>query len=656
MASSVRRTRRAHYVESGSGAGSRVLNGFLTLAFLAGGGYVAYWAYTTHKAKLAAAAPEAKPDGSAPKNPEPPPARRDAPPPPPPPPKAVIAKACNDLNLAVMSKELSRYKGESGGERRAELTAANHRSRLERVSAGESYVPEHLEPEDQILAIGSTFAHYADLTQLPGPDAAARITKALQKIPAGTQFRYRIRRDGRERDLYVYFHEGATVGDVRLDLPEKVKISYELSQEVSKKFFSLPVYYQETYISRDEMETLKRILREGEASPDEYAFLTRKVLRTAAADASSEQEWFRKRKAELEKIIEGVRPPDIILTHDGRRYEGQIVTSTGQPDLNRPVPITTPVGRFTIFPQDIKDVRMGKDLNVEFKNRLAAAGTQVGVYQQTLVWCRELGLNAHREYTAYVMLLRDPTDRVARVNAGYHQGGGKWVLEPASLVTAQTAEIKAGDSKAELMPRLERMGFMQRGGRWYNKVAWKAGFDSLYNTGSFRWQGQDVEMKLIREGDTPLALLNTQAQNREGATPPKMRVILPLRNSGSASIAVEAPAEIAECQIKATLVILGGINKEKMGKVELYVTPEAGKPVLLHSSQDLPAMDFFEISPIVKGKRRFTVTAYMTTTIDRFGTYARFLPSLPDTKDTFAVKGSVLQPAPDIDAIWARAR
>jgi hypothetical protein len=46
----------------------------------------------------------------------------------------------------------------------------------------------------------------------------------------------------------------------------------------------------------------------------------------------------------------------------------------------------------------------------------------------------------------------------------------------------------------------------------------------------------------------------------------------------------------------------------------------------------------------------------MTTTNDAYRTYARFLASLPDSREVFAVRAAVLRAAPDADRTWANAR
>lgn len=659
-----RRTRRARYVGQESG-GSGLLNGLVALILVGAAGALGWWVYTKHKegstadSSSSAAKPGAKPRPAD----DAPTPRRGEMPPPPPPVKPQLAKVIGELNLAVMHKEYARYKGDASAERSSELTAANHRSRLERLASGESFVPDHLEPQDHIVGIGSTYQPYQDLSKLSPADASARIGRALQKIPAATQFKCRVRRGGSERDLFLYFDQGAKLADARIELPQKVKITRELTLDVQNKFYSLPHYYQETYLTGEEKETLKRILRDGEATPEEYAFLTRKVLRTAAIEASSEQDWFRRRKGELEAIVKAVKPADYVFTKDGRRYEGQIQNAPEEGALlNKPITILTPLGKYLIPAQDLKDVRLGKDIVEEFKSRMAAGATQVAVLQQTVAWAREMGLSAYREYAAYAILVQDANDRVGRLNAGYFQGtGGKWVLDPTALVTAQTAVEKSSqepETKQEMQARLERMGFVFRNGKWLNKTPWRVGFDSLYNMAGWRWASQDCQLVTVHEGVTPLALLNLKSQDTK--TAPRLRILAPSGRSGSVSIPVDAPNEIFECEVKATMVVFVGLNREKFGKGELLVTPEGGgKPVTLYSGDEGGTMEFYNITPVVKGKRRFTVTAYLATTIDRFaqhGGYARFLPSLPDTKEIFAVRGTVLVPAPDIDAMWAKAR
>ena len=132
-----------------------------------------------------------------------------------------------------------------------------------------------------------------------------------------------------------------------------------------------------------------------------------------------------------------------------------------------------------------------------------------------------------------------------------------------------------------------------------------------------------------------------------------MPFMAPSAAQGIVTLQVDAPATLADCQLRA----VGGVVEQGHGaRVEVFLTPEGGKSTTLYSIDQGGNDAWHDISAQVTGKRRFTVSARLTTTKDTYHTYARFLSSLPDSKQVFWVRGTILQPAPDADRVWIGAR
>jgi hypothetical protein len=119
------------------------------------------------------------------------------------------------------------------------------------------------------------------------------------------------------------------------------------------------------------------------------------------------------------------------------------------------------------------------------------------------------------------------------------------------------------------------------------------------------------------------------------------------------TLSVEAPALIADCQLRAVGAV---IEKGHGGRVEVFLTPDGGKSTTLYNVDNGGDDGWHDVGGQLTGKKRFTVSARMSTTKDTYHTYARFLPSLPESKQVFWVRGTVLQPAPDADRVWLGAR
>jgi hypothetical protein len=334
---------------------------------------------------------------------------------------------------------------------------------------------------------------------------------------------------------------------------------------------------------------------------------------------------------------------------DGRRFVGRL---SGETAVSRM--IQTVVGQITLPKEEIKHVVTSRELSDEFESRFKAGRQFRDSYLQLLTWTREWDMPVHREFVAYTLLLDDPGDRVARMAAGYYQApNGEWVPQK-SIANGAPVTRAAVTSRAEAKAALESMGFTLRGDRWLGKAHWEEGFDSLHDPGKAKISFSGTQVMPWHEQDSPkYRLLNPTGKPKDGK-PPRLRFIAPTAAQGMASILIEAPGEIVECQIRAG----GGVLTEapKGCRLEVWVNPEGAKSHLLYELDQGSDSTWHDVSVPAKGRKRLTVTARITTVKDAFHGYSRFLPSVPESKDVFGVKGTVLKPSPEIDRIWATLR
>lgn len=545
-----------------------------------------------------------------------------------------------DLNMAVIAREIARLRGESWTiAQKTNIAAVAHGNVISR-SGGIALADKILEPQDQFLAVDDIVVTGSDPRE-----AAERLTQAFQKVRAGSLHRFHVRRDSEERILFISFAVDASLPDARMALPARIPIPGDMAQEIQKKFWGLGSYYQETYFTPEERATVERCLSRSEATPDEFVFLTKRLLRDAAPEVEAEQSWFRTRIQALEAEMKKFQIPDAVVTRDGRRVDGRITEETGAH-----VKIAASYGNLTIYRNDVKEIHHAAEIRQEFDRRLNAAVQHPEAYPEFLAWARDWNLPVHREYIAYLMLLRDPADRVARLAAGYHQGeGGKWVL-PEGGAPALRPEAALPATRKELQARLEELGFVLRDGKWFQKVAWSTGIHTLYQSSDVKWTGQGVAIMTARAGESALAVFTNTPISSLG---PREMFLCPTGATGTVSISVTAPGEIVECKVKAAGAV---VERDRLGRIEAALMPEGGNLVPLYTIDQMGNGEFIDVTEAVRGKRRFTVSVRMTTKVDKFHTYARFLPSLPDTRESFWVRGSVLQPAPEIDRSWAGAK
>jgi len=551
--------------------------------------------------------------------------------------KPALDRAASQVTLAVVAKEIARLKGDVSGLSREYGRATDAKGRLSALAQGEEKVPDHLDPGDEILGVESV-----DLRKFSSADAAGRLFRAVDRMPSNTWLTFRVKRGGVEKDSYVFLHGDTSIAGGDPSGGNIIRITNDMAQDIQKEVLSLPA----NVLGRAERQQIEAILGKGEASPEEYAFLTRRLASAIGTNVDQENERaaMQVQLRAVEKLLPTAPVPDVAVAKDGRRISGVL---SGETEMA--VTIETPYGRVAVRRTELAHLYTSKELRDEFDRRLDTAKKLPEAFPTLLTWTRDWGLPVHRECVAYHMLLMDPHDRHARLAAGYYTGaGGKWVLG-ASVAAGAKPVTKKAESRAQMQPELEAMGFVLRNGRWFTRAPWTGAIDTLHAPAPFKIAMSGVAIVPWHEEDTPQARLFNPTGKPKDGTPPRLRFLGPTGTAGSAAVAVEAPGEIFECQVKAS----GTVILAKMATLEVTITPEGGSSSRLYAIDEGGNQAYVDVSALVRGKKRFTVAARMTTTNDKYHGYARFLQSLPDTKEVFGVRAVILQSAPDIDKSWA---
>jgi hypothetical protein len=545
-------------------------------------------------------------------------------------------RAGAEVNLLILSKEAARLKGDTVTQMDYARSLAAARSRLQQMAEREPTVPETLEGNDEVLGIDEM-----DFTKMTPAVASARITQAISRIPGNTFMKVRVRR-GNERDVILYFSAPTGTGAV-LAAPGYVRISNEFALEIQKQVLALPPE-QLTEFDRKQIEG---ILGRGEATDEEYAMLVRK-LSGAAADAGKtpgSSETFERQIARLQALLPKAPVPEAILLKDGRRFTGKLLAETPEA-----VSVRTVVGDITVAKDDVQAIVTANDLRAEFLSKFSAGEKYADALPPLLVWTRENDMPVHRELVAYTILRRNPSEPFARGAAGYVQMDGAWTLKTSIAAGAPIPERKA-TTREEIRRELESMGFVLRGTRWFSKVPWATGLDSLQKGGPVKIAHNGTQVYDWHEGDTPFYRRDEKMKKFTGPT--DLKFIAPIQANGSVTILVEAPGEILECSVRAS----GAVLEDKSGgRIECFLTAENGRSEVLYDISSKVDSAFHDATLYVRGKTKFTVTARMSTVKDGFHTYARWLPSNKDTSQTFWVKGIVLKPALEFDRLYSEAK
>ncbi|HYF01004.1 MAG TPA: hypothetical protein VEJ18_18925 [Planctomycetota bacterium] len=560
---------------------------------------------------------------------------------PPPPPNPVgpqIERVVADLNMAVLAKESARLRGDRDGELER-LTDANRlRNRLSQLAAGtDAAPPTHLEPADEITAFEDQ-----DLGRMDAA-AAGDFLSRHSRNPAYRTCKVGVKRFGEPRELYVYFGQPPSGAVAAAPASDRVPITNDLALEVQAQVLSLPP----DQLRLEERQRIERILGEGEASRPDYEWLIRRMAKDDAGHLFDEKESFQDKIKSLEAMLPVAPVPDAVLTKAGYRVPGKLVSDTATA-----VTIQTVLLPVSVPKEHVRILYTAKDLREEFARRLKTGLDRTEALPQLLLWTKDWAMPVHHELVAYHMLQINRNDRVARLAAGYYAASeGRWAYR-GGIASGKSMETARPERKTEIAPLLETYGFREVKGRWYREQMWSAGIHTLHEPSPFRMSTQGVQIVTWHEADT----IQSRLFNPTGKTPPgpsRLRFFAPTAKSGSVTLHVEAPNEILDCQVKAAGAVL---EKGHGARIEVYLTPEGGKPTLLYAADAGGNEGWHAVTSLVAGKKRFSVTATMTTTVDKYHTYARFLTSLPDSREVFWVRGTVLQPAPEADKVWASAR
>lgn len=548
-----------------------------------------------------------------------------------PPARPSVQSALNELNVAVVSSEVARLRGESAARGRYLEEAANALTRANGFGAS---LPDHLEPGDQITAF-ETF----DLMKMDGPDAAATLTRALDKKGFQVSYRFRVRRNG-ERELSVLFPPQTGSSNAAFSSSGRTKITNQLAQDVQKQVLSLP----DGVLSSNERAEIERILGKGEATPEEMDTLTRRMSSNDAAKLAQDQD-FKTPMANLERLLPTGPVPDVLLTKEGKKVAGKVFGDTAAA-----VTMETSYGKVTTHRAEVRHVYLGDELREEFKRRLEGCKDNAPALRELLVWTKEWQLPVQREYVAYKLLQLYPQDPQARMEAGYSPGaGGRWVLGN-SIASGAKPTLRKASTRAEMATELLGAGYVRGGDRWFTRESWSAVIDTLHSPSTVRMTMSGCELYNWYEGDTPEArLFNPTGKPKDGSLP-RLRFLAPSAQTGTVTLTVEAPGDFHECHLK---VSGSCIERTNQGKVECFVTPEGSATQTLYSITQASDVSLHDVTAMMRGKRKFTVTVRMTTIQDKYHTYSRLFQSLPDSKEVFQVKGVLLTPSPEIDKTWA---
>lgn len=550
--------------------------------------------------------------------------------------KDLVDRAAGDLNASVLAREAARLRSDRAGVDRHLDEANAARRRLEEVAAGEPR-PEHLEVGDEVLSFQDQ-----DLSKMTPEAAGDFLARAARAIPPGTFYKARVRRHGSPKELYLFFPypTGAEAG-----ADGRVKISNDLARELQQQVLSLP----REKLNPDDRRKIEKLLGEGTATREEYAFLIRQLAKDQAGSLFDEKESFAQQIAALEKLLPAAPVPDALLTKDSHRIPGRITSETPAS-----VTIETVLMSLTVPREEIQVLYPAKDLREEFDRRLKTALSKPEAFPQLLIWCRDWGLPVHKELVAYHMMQTDRNDRQARLAANYYSvGDGKWSTRGNISTTGVIPAAPKPESRAEIQPLLESYGFTEYGGKWHKRTKWSTGIDSLHAPGSFPIKFQGLTIMPWREDDTPQSRDPSLRGRKTSNEPPRLRFIAPVAAQGVVTLSVEAPATLIDCQLRVVGTV---IERGHGARVEVILTPDGGKSTTLYNIDDGGNDAWHDIGQQVAGKKRFTVTARLTTTKDSYHTYARFLTSVPETKQIFWARGTVLIPAPDADRVWLGAR
>jgi hypothetical protein len=549
--------------------------------------------------------------------------------------KPELDRAAAEVNLLLLSKEAARLRGDTGRQMELARSYTGARNRFQQVAAGESAVPETLEGTDEVLGIDEY-----DFSKMTPEEASSRITRSIGKIPPGTFLKVKVRRVG-ERDILLYF--AAETGTGAAIAPRGyVKITVAFADDLKNHVLSLP----SPQLSDADRALIEKLIGAGECTEDQYEMLSNRVSGSKIASGTSTRrdESFTRQIQRLQGFLPKAPVPEAILMKDGRRFSGKLLQ-----DTPGAVSVRTVVGDVTVAKEDVERLVTADDLRAEFQSKFKAGEKFDEALQQLLSWCQEMNMPVHRELVAYTILQTKPSDLFARYAAGYVQMDGSWVLKNSIAAGAPIPERKA-ETRDDIRRELESMGFVLRGNKWYSKVVWQTGIDSLWRPSALKSNLNGTAVVDFHEADTPYYRKDDKPK---GLGPIDLKFIGPTGAQGLATIGVDAGGEIVECEVRAC----GAMVEEMPGcRIECFLTPEGGRSETLYDIAKGADLSFHDVTKYVRGKQRFTVTGRLQTVQDKYHAYTRFLYCNKETTQVFWVKGIVLKPAGEFDRLWANAK
>jgi hypothetical protein len=571
--------------------------------------------------------------------------------------KPPVQKAVETLNLSVVRREIARLRKAEDKLKNAEVSVAKALSELdvERKKAKESRHFAYLKAQDEVLSVQGQ-----ELSSMPDAEAADYLQKSFSGIKAKSFFRIKVKRGSAEHTLIAYFLNASDISGVSADLPERVKIPHELGQQVQDEFFSMPEHYRARHLTQEERKRLLRLLGAGEGTPEDYLFIKQRVLGDVVMSIRKEREQFQARLRELKQAIESGYGPNhlVVRMKDGLRVEGEKISG----DKNTLI-LGTTAGQVTISCSDIREQRNVQQLRSNLEFHCYAIDRNASACQPAVKWADEWQLPLHRQYIGFYALAKDPGNELARAAAGYRKDGeGKWVYTGSST---STALLEPPKTEKDLREYLESRGFAYRSGRWHQRMPWTVKLDTLHKPVPFKVEFKRSGVLERPEGDSPLRTLTgevDQLKVGERRTERFMGAVSGGNRVGSFGIVtftIDAPGEIVACQLKANgyVFIKSGVLAdvtERLNRITVCVKDASGKDAEVYSIEFASDGVFHDITKHVKGSKRVTVVTTIENTPDKFGTYARFLRSFPETTDVFVVKGQILKPAPEADKLWAQ--
>jgi hypothetical protein len=568
-------------------------------------------------------------------------------------------KALAQLNLNIIAREIHRLSGENPEElKSAELAVAHAHGVFTEKSRTEQNIPEHLEVQDEIVGLGKE----RSFAGMDGPKAADVLRREFEKVEANRPYFLHVRRAGNDLYLKIAFAEPAGLRQAKVALPARIKIPPATAQRVQKDVWQQPQFYQEMFLTAEERSRIHKILGESEASQADFSFLMDRVLGEFLREVQGERSYIAQRLKELGAAVKASAVMDVVLCHDGRRIEGSILDQK-----DGIVTLATSIDVHRLPLDQVAQVRKAVDIIAEFRALGGYALVQPVVLAKAFEYARAWGLDDHAQQLAFQVLERDPSSLQAREMAGFFKDE-KGVWRPS---TAGTGTAGAPLTRDDLRRKFEKAGYMLIDGKWHIQTPWTITVTSLHD-GLNGVEGKTppfknpqvlatykrVELVKRPEGQTPLQVfMDTRQQNPDRQMREWFIAPRPGQASGGALILkIMAPAPIAECRVKLAGFVIAGVDREVEGKVQLTVETEGGGSKPLYAIDRSSNSDLHDITALVKGRKMFAVAAAMETTMDKFGTYARVLQSLPDTKDpVFLVRGSVVKGAPEADRQWNAA-